>query len=76
MSDEFNGTVTPAWVREQVEAIRATAARHDDEGAHIEEDRLFRAVLSAIRDGRCEDPIECAREVFRVQEIGFSRWYA
>lgn len=48
----------------------------DAEGAHYEEDEAYKAVLHAIADGSVSNPAELAREVLRIDELPFSRWYA
>lgn len=67
-------TLTAEQVQAELDAIRAIAA-HDDEGAHIAEDALYRKVLEAIADG-AENAPTLARLALKTGEIDFSRWYA
>lgn len=67
-------TVTPEKVRDFVEDIRASA--HDPEAAHYMEDAAYEAVLEAISEGRCVEPVECARLVLTARDIDFPRWCA
>lgn len=52
------------------------AMRDDDENAHSLEDELHVAVLKAIADGECTDPVGCATEALKTLFIDFSRWCA
>lgn len=61
-------------VRTRVEKIEAM--KGDDEMAHAEEDELFADLLSAIANGTCQNPAECAREALRTRDIKFARWCA
>ena len=61
-------------VSHQLEEIRAVAS--DDEQAHSLEDELHRAVLGAIADGSCVDPVACARLALTSKNIEFERWCA
>lgn len=51
-------------------------ASDDDQRAHSEQDKLWVLVLSAIAEGKCLNPAECAREALKVMELDFRRWYA
>jgi hypothetical protein len=66
--------MTPDDVRERLEEI-VTNAR-DPEAAHGMEDDLRAAVLQAIAEGSCTDPVEAARLALRTSDIDFPRWYA
>ena len=68
------GRLTPSVVATCLEYIRRSAA--DDESAHGMEDNLFRAVLSAIAEDRCDDPKQCAALALTSEEIDFARWCA
>lgn len=48
----------------------------DDEAAHVDQDAAYKAVLTAIADGTCDDPAGCARTVLEIDSLDFSRWYA
>lgn len=58
-------------VNAEVERIRAMAG--DYETAHGAEDMLHQAVLKAIAQGDCDDPVECARVALTTEEIEFDR---
>jgi hypothetical protein len=68
--------MTPDEVLRRISVIQAADDDHDDERAHAREDELYRDVLSAIAEGRCGDPAECARLALTTQEINFNRWCA
>ena len=61
-------------VLKTVEEIREIAG--DDEVAHVREDDLHFAVLSAIAKGECNDPVGCATAALKTAEIDFARWCA
>lgn len=48
----------------------------DPQGAHYEEDRLYKDVLIAISEGTCDDPRACASAALKARGLGFPRWYA
>lgn len=69
--------VTPEWVAQQVDRIRAEYMQYsDDERSHSDEDELRHAVLLAISLGRCEHVQTCAHAVLQTTEIEFARWCA
>ena len=47
----------------------------DPEVSHSLEDNLYKEVLEAIAKGP-ENPSELAKEVLKVSELNFTRWYA
>lgn len=47
----------------------------DPEVSHSLEDKLYKEVLEAIAKGT-ENPSELAKEVLKVSELNFARWYA
>lgn len=50
-----------------------------DEVAHYEEDKLFHDFVEAIKDGKYkskQEIIDIATELYKVRDIGFSRWYS
>lgn len=52
--------------------------KHDDEMAHIYEDKLFYEFVEAIRDGKYKtkkEIVEVATELLKVRDIKFSRWH-
>lgn len=64
-----------------VEDIKKTLAEikrvsGDPEYAHGLEDELHVAVLTAIANGTCDDPVACAAEALKTEDIDFVRWYA
>lgn len=61
-------------VAKRVQNIRD--ARDDDEAAHEMEDKLRADLLTAIANGSCEHPRECARAALAASEIDFARWCA
>jgi hypothetical protein len=66
--------MNPDKVKDRIEEIKGMMG--DNESAHIHEDLLWRDVLSAIADGTCENPQECARLAITTDELDFERWYA
>ena len=62
-------------VKERIEAIRATAQRHDEEVTHFMEDTLYEDALRAIADG-ADNAHELAAETLKVLDLGLGRWYA
>jgi hypothetical protein len=66
--------MTVEEVKSWVEKIKAMAG--DSEVAHAEEDQLYLAVLTAIRDGECEDPQALASEALEAASLDFERWCA
>lgn len=47
----------------------------DPEVSHSLEDKLYKEVLEAIAKG-AENQSELAKEVLKVSELNFTRWYA
>jgi hypothetical protein len=48
----------------------------DPEGAHSREDDLYLQLLTAIANGKCENPALCAKIAIQTQELDFARWCA
>ncbi len=63
--------MTVEEVKSWVEKIKAIS--RDYEAAHSEEDSLYLAVLTAIRDGECEDPQALASEALEAAALDFER---
>lgn len=61
-------------VRDRIKAIQRCIG--DSEGAHAMEGALYLHLLKAIADGTCIDPVACAAEALKTQDLGFSRWHA
>lgn len=63
-------------VKDRIEDIRQIS--YDNEGAHGMADGLYLDVLKAIATGQCKDapPEDFAEEVLKVENIGFTKWYA
>jgi hypothetical protein len=66
--------LTPEIIGDRIEAIRVVAG--DSEVAHGMADDLWRDVLEALADRRCEDVTCCAFVALKVDELGFERWCA
>ena len=66
--------MTPDDVRKEIENIRAMQG--DPEGAHSREDDLYLQLLTAIANGKCENPALCAKIAIQTQELDFARWCA
>lgn len=62
----------PQDVIQEVERIRAMGDNEPE--AHIREDDLWRAVLTAIAGG-ARQPHRLAEEALKTQDIDFCRWY-
>lgn len=62
-------------IDERIGRVHAAVDKRDYERAHVEEDALLLAVLTAIRDGapNCRD---LAASALRVTEIVYDHWYA
>lgn len=65
--------MTPQDVKNRVAEIEAV--KHDDERAHVLEDKLWRDVLFEIAVGN-DDARALAGEALRTSHIDFSRWCA
>ncbi len=65
--------MTKEEVMKVVEEIRS--GMHDNEMAHIYEDKLYLDVLTAIAGG-ATNAAELASEALRTQELAFERWHA
>jgi len=52
--------------------------QHDDERAHIEEDKLYHHILIAIAEKRLslDEAAEICKEALKTKDIDFSRWCA
>ena len=61
-------------IKKRVEEIRE--CQHDDEKAHVLEDKLHQDVLTAIADGSCVVPRRAATEAIKTMDIEYSRWCA
>lgn len=69
--------LTAAAVRKNVEKLRKAAEKRlDYEQLHEAEDALWGTVLKAIASGSCEDPIACAFEALKTEDIKFGRYCA
>lgn len=68
--------MTPADVHRCVMQIQKLANDDNYEDAHLLEDELYLSVLSAIADGSCDNPAECARTAIKAAKIDFSRYHA
>lgn len=69
--------MTTEEAKKRLEEIRVLAEGEVDyESAHKKEDRLHRDVLTAIAEGRCDNPAECAAIAMQSWQIEFSRWCA
>ena len=62
------------YISEKIKAIESIGDS-DPEVSHSLEDNLYKEVLEAIANG-AENPSELAKEVLKVSEINFARWYA
>ena len=75
--EDWRGTVTKPMVATIVKAIRQ---RWDDESnsdeCHRARDYLWRAVLRAVAEKRCDDPEGCSATVLLLEDVPFSRWYS
>jgi hypothetical protein len=70
------GRCTPEAVGARVEEIRQRAEQFQhDGGPHAMEDTLYRDVLRAIAEGRCDEPAACALEALRADGLDFPRWF-
>jgi hypothetical protein len=71
MTDETHDTtLTVAAVRDTVAEI--SRIRHDDEVAHVIEDRLWERALRAIAAG-APNPAELAAEALKSADLEFNR---
>jgi hypothetical protein len=61
-------------VRKCVEEI-CTASETDSEEAHELEDSLYLAVLTAIAEGKCEDPVAIAKEAITSQDAFYEKFF-
>lgn len=59
-------------IKAQIEKIKNSG---DPESQHRMEDDLYISVLTAIANG-ANDPSSLAKEVLKVSELDFPRWYA
>lgn len=48
----------------------------DCEIAHEEEDALYREVLIAIAENRCDSPSACAKAALEASKLDFPRYYS
>lgn len=71
---ESDAPVTPSMIVAVVYEI--AKIQDDDEAAHSLEDRLHRAVLRAVAEGRCEDPARCAELATTSLDLTFGRFCA
>jgi hypothetical protein len=74
MRAERRNVMNPETVKARLADIEKV--KDDDEMAHSSEDSLHEEVLSAIANGTCENPAECARLALTSSLIEFSRWCA
>lgn len=66
-------TMNPEIVRQKLQAIKEDAQQVSGETRDLET-ALHYAVLSAIAEGTCENPQECAKLALSSSEIDFPRW--
>ena len=66
--------MTREKVIEKVKVILRLAQERDHEAAHSAEDKLHQEVLTAIANGRCDDPRSLAEAALKTQGIDFIRW--
>jgi hypothetical protein len=63
-----------------LDEIRTRVAKiegmNDDEGQHVEEDSLMLDFIKFVSTSRSKKLAEMAKEILRVSEMDFSRWYA
>lgn len=71
--DEISRRVRDIGVFNCVGGALGRAEKWDHEGAEGDEGRLWRAVLRAIAEGRCEDPAGCARAALESEDLEFKR---
>ena len=62
------------YISEKIKVIESIGDS-DPEASHSLGDNLYKEVLEAIANG-AENPSELAKEVLKVSEINFARWYA
>lgn len=62
-------------VKRALREIASFASIHDDEKAHIREDKLYRDLLGAISRHTCNNPALCGALALESQNIEFARWY-
>lgn len=62
------------YISEKIKLIESIGD-NDPEVSHSLEDNLYKEVLEAIAKGT-ENPSELAKEVLKVSELNFARWYA
>lgn len=68
--------MTPEDVSRWVRRIDGMIKIDDDnEGAHIQEEALYKTVMEHIAAGTCIDPQACAREALKTRLITFHRWF-
>lgn len=67
--------VDAAYVRAKLAGIAAAAERGEDAVAHQREDLLLHALLTAMAEGRCPDPVGCAQLAVQALDVPFVRWY-
>ena len=63
-------------VRDYLSKIRDRAGRCDKTYAHIFEDEMAFAVLRAIAEKDCDDPVALAKLALESRKISFMRWYS
>lgn len=68
--------MTPEQVQEALRRIEKVASNGDNEHAHMLQDQLLREFVTACARNESWTPTLVAREVVKVYEIPFSRWYA
>jgi hypothetical protein len=71
---EIPNTMTVSFIQEYLEFIRSIAS--DDERAHVMEDNIHFAVIESISLGKCQDIVNCCKEVMKSTDIPFHRWCA
>lgn len=78
MQDKYPETpiaITVEFIENAIKYIEHGLKR-DDERQHSFEDYLFLVFTESIAEGRCENPVECAKALLKVKDLDFARWCA
>lgn len=70
----MNDEITVESIRQRIQHIERI--QNDDEAAHVLEDELYLSVLTAIAEGKCDNPMQFAQEAIKCCEIDMQRWYS
>lgn len=66
--------IRAADVCDRVDFLKSVWREHrDDEACRAEESDVWRWTLRAISEGRCPDPVACAREALKTLRLDFRR---